>query len=95
MAYASSLAETILLEITVVHEGAGARKKRGVAIGVRLHLEMCCDLLTLQLTRTYVRVRRTLMLELMHLGSSSWLWRLSSQSYANSMENLSGVLTSL
>ncbi|KAG2335574.1 hypothetical protein BDR05DRAFT_1006665 [Suillus weaverae] len=33
MAYASSLAETILLEITVVHEGAGARKKRGVAIG--------------------------------------------------------------
>ncbi|KAG1800558.1 hypothetical protein EV424DRAFT_1545696 [Suillus variegatus] len=33
MAYALSLAETILLEITVVHEGAGARKKRGVAIG--------------------------------------------------------------
>ncbi|KAG1902498.1 uncharacterized protein F5891DRAFT_1186621 [Suillus fuscotomentosus] len=33
MAYASSLAETILLEITVVHEGAGARKKRGVPIG--------------------------------------------------------------
>ncbi|KAG1896152.1 uncharacterized protein F5891DRAFT_1193385 [Suillus fuscotomentosus] len=33
MAYASSLAETILLEITVVHEGAGAHKKRVVAIG--------------------------------------------------------------
>ncbi|KAG1879968.1 hypothetical protein F4604DRAFT_1922644 [Suillus subluteus] len=33
MAYASSLAETILLEITMVHEGAGARKKRGIAIG--------------------------------------------------------------
>ncbi|KAG1780220.1 hypothetical protein EV702DRAFT_1043073 [Suillus placidus] len=33
MAYTSSLAETILLEITVVHEGAGACKKRGVAIG--------------------------------------------------------------
>ncbi|KAG2112686.1 uncharacterized protein F5147DRAFT_771228 [Suillus discolor] len=33
MAYASSLAETILLEITVVHEGAGACKKRGVVIG--------------------------------------------------------------
>ncbi|KAG1874468.1 hypothetical protein F4604DRAFT_1680991 [Suillus subluteus] len=33
MAYASSLAETILLEITMVHEGARARKKRGIAIG--------------------------------------------------------------
>ncbi|KAG2159141.1 uncharacterized protein EDB93DRAFT_1245690 [Suillus bovinus] len=32
MAYASSLAETILLEITVVHEGARARKKCGITI---------------------------------------------------------------
>ncbi|KAG2029448.1 hypothetical protein BDR03DRAFT_1018380 [Suillus americanus] len=33
IAYALSLAETILLEITAVHEGAGARKKRGITIG--------------------------------------------------------------
>ncbi|KAG2738583.1 hypothetical protein P692DRAFT_20758678, partial [Suillus brevipes Sb2] len=33
IAYSSSLAETIMLEITAVHEGAGARKKRGVTIG--------------------------------------------------------------
>lgn len=39
IAYASSLAETILLKITAVHEGAGARKKGGVTIGVCLHLK--------------------------------------------------------
>jgi hypothetical protein len=39
IAYSSSLAETIMLEITAVHEGAGARKKRGVTIGVCLHVK--------------------------------------------------------
>ncbi|KAG1822255.1 hypothetical protein EV424DRAFT_1538818 [Suillus variegatus] len=33
IAYSLSLAETIMLEITAVHEGAGAHKKRGVTIG--------------------------------------------------------------
>lgn len=71
IAYAASLAETILLEITAVHEGAGACKKRGVVIGVYdCHCLKYGGLLTLQF-RTYARGRRASMLKLMPLDLSS------------------------
>lgn len=99
LAYATpggAMAETISLEISTVHEAGGRKKARGILIGVHLSYVLFDTWLNRHITfRIFARARRTLMLKLMPQASSTWLWRLSFQSYMHSAAPFHGATVNL